>query len=176
MRSLVLKFIWILPAWCATINIMLEAVKAQCNTVSSCGQGTAYFDLANMLNVWAQYSWRGHGYYPYPGVQRLHGCSLTVIPDQIETGTLMIARQQPMAISPSMALFRSLEALFAKSWSWACMSMSGRRLISRCVQRKSSRNQHKNLAVSRFSHRSSAADGRFADHRAGNFHDQRNHF
>jgi UDP-N-acetylglucosamine 1-carboxyvinyltransferase len=49
-------------------------------------------DVANFLNcMGAKVKGAGTDIVRITGVEKLHGCSYTIIPDQIETGTLMIA-------------------------------------------------------------------------------------
>ena len=77
----------------ATVNIMLAAVKARGITViENAAKEPHIVDLANFLNsMGAKIRGAGTDVIRVRGVQNLHGTSYTVIPDQIETGTLMIA-------------------------------------------------------------------------------------
>lgn len=77
----------------ATINIMLAAVKAHGNTIIyNAAKEPHIVDLANFLNsMGARVKGAGTDVIRIRGTQYLRGCSYTVIPDQIETGTLMIA-------------------------------------------------------------------------------------
>lgn len=77
----------------ATINVMMAAVKAKGNTVLyNAAKEPHIVDLANFLNsMGAKIKGAGTDVIRIRGVERLHGCTYTVIPDQIETGTLMIA-------------------------------------------------------------------------------------
>ncbi|MDR3085290.1 MAG: UDP-N-acetylglucosamine 1-carboxyvinyltransferase [Christensenellaceae bacterium] len=82
-----------IPSVGATINIMLAAALAKGNTeIVNAGKEPHIVDLANFLNAMGA-SVRGAGTdtIRIKGVPRLHGCNYAVIPDQIETGTLMIA-------------------------------------------------------------------------------------
>ncbi len=76
-----------------TINAMLAAVKAEGSTVIyNAAKEPHVVDLANFLNsMGARVKGAGTDVIRIRGVQKLHGCTYTVIPDQIETGTLMIA-------------------------------------------------------------------------------------
>ncbi len=76
-----------------TINVMLAAVKAQGNTtIYNAAKEPHIVDLANFLNsMGAKIKGAGTDVILIRGVQTLHGASYAVIPDQIETGTLMIA-------------------------------------------------------------------------------------
>lgn len=76
-----------------TINAMLAATRAQGNTmIYNAAKEPHIVDTANFLNsMGARIRGAGTDVIRVRGVERLHGCTYTVIPDQIETGTLMIA-------------------------------------------------------------------------------------
>ncbi|NLZ90242.1 MAG: UDP-N-acetylglucosamine 1-carboxyvinyltransferase [Clostridiales bacterium] len=76
-----------------TINVMLAAVKAKGDTVlTNCAREPHVVDAANFLNsLGARIKGAGTDTIRIRGVEKLRGGSYTVIPDQIETGTLMIA-------------------------------------------------------------------------------------
>ncbi len=76
-----------------TINIMLAAAKASGTTVLyNAAREPHVVDLANFLNsMGAKVKGAGTDTVRIQGVPSLHGSTYTVIPDQIETGTLMIA-------------------------------------------------------------------------------------
>lgn len=76
-----------------TINVMLAAARAKGNTVlMNAAREPHVVDLANFLNsMGANIKGAGTDTIRIRGVDKLHGGSYTVIPDQIETGTLMIA-------------------------------------------------------------------------------------
>lgn len=77
----------------ATINIMLAAVKAKGKTtIVNAAKEPHVVDVANFLNcMGAKVKGAGTDIIRIIGVDKLHGCSYSIIPDQIETGTLMIA-------------------------------------------------------------------------------------
>ena len=77
----------------ATVNVMLAAVKAKGNTVIyNAAKEPHIVDLANFLNsMGARVKGAGTDIIRIRGVQYMHGSTYAVIPDQIETGTLMIA-------------------------------------------------------------------------------------
>ena len=77
----------------ATINVMLASVKAKGITIlENCAKEPHIVDLANFLNsMGARVKGAGTDVIRIRGMQHLHHCTYTVIPDQIETGTLMIA-------------------------------------------------------------------------------------
>ena len=76
-----------------TINVMLAAARARGNTViHNAAKEPHVVDTANFLNsMGARIRGAGTDVIRIHGVDSLHGCTYTVIPDQIETGTLMIA-------------------------------------------------------------------------------------
>ncbi len=76
-----------------TINVMLAAVKAAGNTtLHNAAKEPHIVDLANFLNsMGAKIKGAGTDTIRIRGVERLHGSTYAIIPDQIETGTLMIA-------------------------------------------------------------------------------------
>lgn len=77
----------------ATINIMLAAVFAEGVTViDSAAKEPHIVDVANFLNcMGANIRGAGTDIIRIRGVKELHGGSFSVIPDQIEAGTFMIA-------------------------------------------------------------------------------------
>ena len=77
----------------ATINVMLAAVRAKGTTIiHNAAKEPHIVDLANFLNsMGAKVKGAGTDVIRIRGQQYLHGATYAVIPDQIETGTLMIA-------------------------------------------------------------------------------------
>lgn len=77
----------------ATINVMLAAVLAKGRTtIVNAAKEPHVVDVANFLNcMGAKVKGAGTDIVRITGVERLHGCSYSIIPDQIEAGTLMIA-------------------------------------------------------------------------------------
>ena len=77
----------------ATINIMLAAVKAEgTTTIVNAAKEPHVVDTANFLNTMgASIKGAGTDTIRIKGVKELSGCSYTIIPDQIEAGTYMIA-------------------------------------------------------------------------------------
>ena len=76
-----------------TINAMLAAAKAEGTTILyNAAKEPHIVDLANFLNsMGAKVKGAGTDTIRITGKPHLHGSTYTVIPDQIETGTLMIA-------------------------------------------------------------------------------------
>ncbi|MBQ2972802.1 MAG: UDP-N-acetylglucosamine 1-carboxyvinyltransferase [Clostridia bacterium] len=77
----------------ATVNILLAAVKAKGLTViENAAKEPHIVDLANFLNsMGADIRGAGTDVIKIRGVDHLHGCTYSIIPDQIEAGTYMVA-------------------------------------------------------------------------------------
>lgn len=77
----------------ATVNIMLAATRAEGLTViENAAKEPHIVDLANFLNsMGADVRGAGTDVIKIRGVENLHGCSYSIIPDQIEAGTFMVA-------------------------------------------------------------------------------------
>lgn len=77
----------------ATMNIMLAAVKAEGLTViENAAKEPHIVDLANFLNsMGADVRGAGTDVIKIRGVEHLHGTTYSIIPDQIEAGTYMVA-------------------------------------------------------------------------------------
>ena len=77
----------------ATINIMLAAVKAKGNTtIVNAAKEPHVVDVANFLNMMgAKIKGAGTDTIKIKGVESLNTCRYSVVADQIEAGTLMIA-------------------------------------------------------------------------------------
>ena len=77
----------------ATMNAMLSAVMAEGQTVlENCAKEPHVVDLANFLNMCgADVRGAGTDVIKVRGVSQMHGCTYSIIPDQIEAGTYMVA-------------------------------------------------------------------------------------
>ncbi len=77
----------------ATVNIMLASVKAQGLTIiENAAKEPHIVDLANFLNsMGADIRGAGTDVIKIHGTDHLHGCTYSIIPDQIEAGTFMVA-------------------------------------------------------------------------------------
>ena len=77
----------------ATINAMLAAVMAKGLTViENAAREPHIVDLANFLNsMGADVRGAGTEVIKIRGVEEMHGCTYSIIPDQIEAGTYMVA-------------------------------------------------------------------------------------
>ena len=77
----------------ATMNIMLAASKAKGQTIiENAAREPHIVDLANFLNsMGADVRGAGTDVIKIRGVEHMHGCTYSIIPDQIEAGTFMVA-------------------------------------------------------------------------------------
>ena len=77
----------------ATVNIMLAAVKAEGRTIiENAAKEPHIVDLANFLNsMGADVRGAGTDVIKINGVKHLNGTTYSIIPDQIEAGTYMVA-------------------------------------------------------------------------------------
>ena len=77
----------------ATINVMLAAALAEGQTIiENCAKEPHIVDVANFLNsMGANIKGAGTDVIRIKGVPKLHGSTYSIIPDQIEAGTFMLA-------------------------------------------------------------------------------------
>ena len=77
----------------ATMNVMLAAVRAKGLTIiENAAKEPHIVDLANFLNLMgADVRGAGTDTIKIRGVETMHGCDYSIIPDQIEAGTYMVA-------------------------------------------------------------------------------------
>ncbi len=112
------------PSVGATETILMAAVLAEgITTIENAAQEPEVQDLAKMLNkMGACISGAGGPIITIKGVQRLHGCDYTVIPDRIEAGTYLIAAaitRSKIHISP--AIPEHLNAVLQKLRDCGCV-------------------------------------------------------
>lgn len=107
----------------ATINIMMAATLAQgSTTIENAAKEPHVVDLANMLSsMGANIKGAGTDVIRIKGVSRLHGTQYSIIPDQIEAGTFMMAA----AATNGNVLVRNvipkhLEAITSKIFEMGC--------------------------------------------------------
>ena len=101
----------------ATVNVMLAAVRAEGNTViENAAKEPHIVDLANFLNAMgANIRGAGTDTIKIKGVQKLHGGCYSIIPDQIEAGTFMIAAAATRGdVTLTNVIPRHLESISAK--------------------------------------------------------------
>lgn len=101
----------------ATINIMLAATLAEGMTViDSAAKEPHVVDVANFLNsMGANIKGAGTDVIKIRGVEELHGGTFSVIPDQIEAGTFMIAAAATRGdVTVTNIIPKHMESLSAK--------------------------------------------------------------
>lgn len=102
----------------ATINIMLAACKAEgTTTIENCAREPHVVDVANFLNsMGASIRGAGTDVIKVKGVSQMHGTSgYSIIPDQIEAGTYMIAAAATKGdVTVRNVIPRHMESLTAK--------------------------------------------------------------
>ena len=106
-----------MPSVGATVNAMLAAVSASGMTaIHNAAKEPHIVDLANFLNsMGASVKGAGTDMIRIRGGRHLHGANYTVVPDQIETGTLMIAAAATGGdVTITGAIPTHMEALSAK--------------------------------------------------------------
>lgn len=116
-----------------TINVMLAAVRAEGDTImTNCAKEPHIVDTANFLNrIGGHIRGAGTDTIRIHGVSRLGGASYTVIPDQIETGTLMIAAAATRGdVTLHGCIPTHMEALTAKLLEMGVMVTSQDDIIS----------------------------------------------
>ncbi len=101
----------------ATVNIMLAAVRAEGRTIiENAAKEPHIVDLANFLNsMGADVRGAGTDVIKINGVKHLNGTTYTIIPDQIEAGTYMVAAAATGGdVIVSNVITKHLESITAK--------------------------------------------------------------
>lgn len=101
----------------ATINIMLAAVRAKGRTIiENAAKEPEIIDVATLLtNMGAKIKGAGTDVIRIDGVDSLHGCRHTIIPDRIEAGTYMIlGAAMGQGVLIDNVIPQHLESLIAK--------------------------------------------------------------
>ena len=100
----------------ATINIMLSAVKARGRTIiENAAKEPHIVDLANFLNsMGADIRGAGTDVLKISGVSHLGSTTYSIIPDQIEAGTYMVAAAATGDVTVCNVIPKHLESISAK--------------------------------------------------------------
>jgi UDP-N-acetylglucosamine 1-carboxyvinyltransferase len=101
----------------ATINIMLAAVRAKGQTIiENAAKEPEIIDVATLLtNMGAKIKGAGTDVIRIDGVDSLHGCRHSIIPDRIEAGTFLImAAAMGEGVVIENVISHHLESLIAK--------------------------------------------------------------
>ncbi|MBR4832432.1 MAG: UDP-N-acetylglucosamine 1-carboxyvinyltransferase [Butyrivibrio sp.] len=107
----------------ATINIMMAACMAEGKTIlENAAKEPHVVDLANFLNsMGADIKGAGTDVIRIQGVKKLHGTEYTIIPDQIEAGTFMVAAAATKGdITIKNVIPKHLESISAKLVEMGC--------------------------------------------------------
>lgn len=101
----------------ATINVMLAAVRAKGRTIiENAAREPEIIDVATLLNnMGAKIRGAGTNEIRIDGVDQLHGCRHSIIPDRIEAGTyLALAAAVGEGITVNNVIYEHLESYIAK--------------------------------------------------------------
>lgn len=101
----------------ATINVMLAAVKAEGKTIiENAAREPEIIDVATLLNnMGANIRGAGTDIIRIEGVETLHGCRHSIIPDRIEAGTyLALAAAVGEGVKVRNVIYEHLESFIAK--------------------------------------------------------------
>ena len=107
----------------ATINIMLAAALADGNTIiENAAKEPHVVDVASMLNsMGANIKGAGTDVIRIAGVKKLHGTEYSIIPDQIEAGTYMVAAAITKGdVTVRNVIPKHLEAITSKLMEMGC--------------------------------------------------------
>ena len=101
----------------ATINVMLAAVRAKGRTIiENAAREPEIIDVATLLNnMGAKIRGAGTNEIRIDGVEELHGCSHSIIPDRIEAGTyLALAAAVGNGITVKNVIYEHLDSFISK--------------------------------------------------------------
>jgi len=123
-----------------TENLMMAATLAQGTTViENAAKEPEVTDLANFLiAMGARIEGAGTDTLVIEGVERLHGCQYTVLPDRIETGTYLVAAAvtggkvrlkdtDPGLLDAVLVKLEEAGAVIDSGADWISLDMQGRR-------------------------------------------------
>ncbi|MBE5859970.1 MAG: UDP-N-acetylglucosamine 1-carboxyvinyltransferase [Butyrivibrio sp.] len=128
----------------ATINIMMAASMAEGKTIiENAAKEPHVVDLANFLNsMGADIKGAGTDVIRIKGVEKLHGTEYTIIPDQIEAGTFMMAAAATKGdVTIKNVIPKHLESISAKLIEMGCQVLESDDAV-RVVATKRMRNVH----------------------------------
>ena len=112
----------------ATINLMMASCMAEGDTIlENAAKEPHIVDVANFLNsMGANIKGAGTDVIRIKGVKRLHGCTYSIIPDQIEAGTFMMAAAATRGdIVIKDVIPKHLESITAKLLEMGCKLVEG---------------------------------------------------
>lgn len=112
----------------ATINLMMASCMDEGETIlENAAKEPHIVDVANFLNAMgANIKGAGTDVIRIKGVNRLHGCTYSIIPDQIEAGTFMMAAAATRGdIVIKDVIPKHLESITAKLLEMGCKLVEG---------------------------------------------------
>ena len=112
----------------ATINLMMASCMAEGETIlENAAKEPHIVDVANFLNAMgANIKGAGTDVIRIKGVNRLHGCTYSIIPDQIEAGTFMMAAAATRGdIVIKDVIPKHLDSITAKLLEMGCKLVEG---------------------------------------------------
>ena len=112
----------------ATINLMMASCMAEGETIlENAAKEPHIVDVANFLTAMgANIKGAGTDVIRIKGVNRLHGCTYSIIPDQIEAGTFMMAAAATRGdIVIKDVIPKHLESITAKLLEMGCKLVEG---------------------------------------------------
>lgn len=112
----------------ATINLMMASCMAEGETIlENAAKEPHIVDVANFLNAMgANIKGAGTDVIRIKSVNRLHGCTYSIIPDQIEAGTFMMAAAATRGdIVIKDVIPKHLESITAKLLEMGCKLVEG---------------------------------------------------
>lgn len=112
----------------ATVNLMMASCMAEGETIlENAAKEPHIVDVANFLNAMgANIKGAGTDVIRIKGVNRLHGCTYSIIPDQIEAGTFMMAAAATRGdIVIKDVIPKHLESITAKLLEMGCKLVEG---------------------------------------------------
>ena len=112
----------------ASINLMMASCMAEGETIlENAAKEPHIVDVANFLNAMgANIKGAGTDVIRIKGVNRLHGCTYSIIPDQIEAGTFMMAAAATRGdIVIKDVIPKHLESITAKLLEMGCKLVEG---------------------------------------------------
>ena len=112
----------------ATINVMMAAVMAEGKTtIENAAKEPHIVDVANLLNsMGANIKGAGTDVIRIRGVKSLHGTTYSIIPDQIEAGTFMVAAAATRGnVLIKNVIPKHLESITAKLHEMGCQLIEG---------------------------------------------------
>lgn len=112
----------------ATINLMMASCMAEGETIlENAAKEPHIVDVANFLNAMgANIKGAGTDVIRIKGVNRLYGCTYSIIPDQIEAGTFMMAAAATRGdIVIKDVIPKHLESITAKLLEMGCKLVEG---------------------------------------------------